>query len=76
MLEVVMSAVVLIAAGVIIAFWGVARMAPTKTTVKNFGTLSAVSLFTGFWIRILPFRLCPSIFTGASGMMIFGCFLR
>ena len=33
-------------------------------------TLALVSLFTGFRIRFLPFRLCPFIFT-ASAVLIF-----
>jgi hypothetical protein len=33
-------------------------------------TLALVSLFTGFRVRFLPFRLCPFIFT-ASAVLIF-----
>jgi hypothetical protein len=32
--------------------------------------LSAVSLFTGFRVRFLPFRLCPVIFSGCSILII------
>lgn len=35
-------------------------------------TLSAVSLFTGFRISYLPFKLCPVIFTGSSILIMIG----
>jgi hypothetical protein len=38
--------------------------------VVGLNTLSVVSLFTGFRIRFLPFRLCPVIFTGCSMLII------
>ena len=34
--------------------------------------LSVVSLFTGFRIHFLPFRLCPFIFTGSSIAILIG----
>ena len=34
--------------------------------------LSVVSLFTGFRIHFLPFRLCPFIFTGSSILILIG----
>jgi len=34
--------------------------------------LSLVSLFTGFKINFLPFKLCPFIFTGSSVLIILG----
>jgi hypothetical protein len=34
--------------------------------------LSIVSLFTGFRIKFLPFKLCPLIFTGSSIMILLG----
>jgi hypothetical protein len=37
--------------------------------------LSIVSLFTGFRIRFLPFRLCPPIFTGSSILILLGMLL-
>jgi hypothetical protein len=37
--------------------------------------LSAISLFTGFRIHSLPFRLCPFIFTGSSILILLGMFL-
>ncbi len=38
-------------------------------------TLSVVSLFTGFRINFLPFKLCPIIFTIASILIVAGSFI-
>ena len=37
--------------------------------------LSIISLFTGFKISFLPYKLCPVIFSGASVLIILGCYL-
>lgn len=37
--------------------------------------LSIVSMFTGFRVGFLPFRLCPLIFTGSSVLIILGSLL-
>ncbi len=34
--------------------------------------LSLISLFTGFRVNFLPFRLCPFIFTGSSVLIVLG----
>ena len=34
--------------------------------------LAMVSLFTGFKVRFLPFRLCPVIFTASAVLLIIG----
>ncbi len=34
--------------------------------------LSAISLFTGFKVKFLPFKLCPVIFTTASLLILVG----
>ncbi len=34
--------------------------------------LSAISLFTGFRVHYLPFKLCPVIFTAASILILVG----
>ena len=34
--------------------------------------LSMISLFTGFKVAFLPFKLCPIIFTGSSIMLLIG----
>jgi len=35
-------------------------------------TLSVISLFTGFKVNFLPFKLCPVIFTGSSILILLG----
>ena len=35
-------------------------------------TLAVVSLFTGFRVRFLPFRLCPLIFTVSALLILLG----
>jgi hypothetical protein len=37
--------------------------------------LSIISLFTGFKINFLPFRLCPIIFTGSAILIFLGMYL-
>jgi hypothetical protein len=37
--------------------------------------LSIVSLFTGFKVNFLPFKLCPVIFTTASILILLGAYL-
>jgi hypothetical protein len=37
--------------------------------------LSVVSLFTGFKVNFLPFKLCPFIFTGSSILIILGGYI-
>ena len=38
-------------------------------------TLSVISLFTGFKVNFLPFKLCPVIFTGSSILILLGILL-
>jgi hypothetical protein len=37
--------------------------------------LSVVSIFTGFRVNFLPFRMCPFIFTGGSIFILLGLLL-
>ncbi len=37
--------------------------------------LSIISLFTGFKVSFLPFKLCPVIFTGSSLLIMTGCLI-
>ena len=37
--------------------------------------LSIISLFTGFKVNFLPYRLCPIIFTGSSILILIGMYL-
>jgi hypothetical protein len=34
--------------------------------------LSVISLFTGFKVNFIPFKLCPLIFTGSSLLILWG----
>ena len=40
--------------------------------IVQLNVLSIVSLFTGFKVNFLPFKLCPIIFTGSSALIIIG----
>ncbi|MCX6555191.1 MAG: hypothetical protein NTZ12_09300 [Candidatus Aminicenantes bacterium] len=37
--------------------------------------LSLISLFTGFKVHLIPFKLCPVIFTGSSLLILLGIVL-
>ncbi len=37
--------------------------------------LSAISLFTGFKVNFLPFKLCPVIFTTSSILIVLGAYI-
>jgi len=37
--------------------------------------LSVISLFTGFRVNFIPFKLCPLIFTGSSLLLLLGIIL-
>ena len=43
--------------------------------VVGLNALSVVSLFTGFKVDFIPFKLCPVIFTGASVLILLGVLL-
>lgn len=34
--------------------------------------LTVLSLFTGFWVDFIPFKLCPFIFTASAAMLFIG----
>lgn len=41
-------------------------------TAALLNALSVISLFTGFRVNFLPYRLCPIIFTGSSLLILAG----
>lgn len=41
-------------------------------TIIMLNALSVISLFTGFKVNFLPYRLCPIIFTGSSILILVG----
>jgi hypothetical protein len=43
--------------------------------VAELNVLAVISLFTGFNINFLPFKLCPFIFTGSSVLIVLGMLL-
>jgi len=43
--------------------------------IAELNVLSIVSLFTGFKVAFLPFKLCPVIFTGSSVLILLGSLL-
>lgn len=43
--------------------------------VVNLIALTVVSLFTGFRVALLPFRLCPFIFCASAASIVFGVWL-
>ncbi len=68
-----MGAVVLIAT--IVDRTSPVAVAVSWVSVVGLNVLSVVSLFTGFHIAFLPFRLCPPIFTGSSILIVLGLLL-
>ncbi|CAG0936577.1 hypothetical protein TFLX_05458 [Thermoflexales bacterium] len=52
----------------------VARIVYWLTSVM-LNALSVISLFTGFRVNFLPYRLCPIIFTGTSILILLGMYL-
>ena len=77
-MEWIVEGVSLIFIGVLVAL--VTIVAPSASVSKAVYLLSAiglvvlalVSLFTGFKIKFLPFRLCPFIFTGSAVLIVIG----
>lgn len=41
-------------------------------SIAELNVLSVVSLFTGFKVKFVPFKLCPVIFTGSSVLILLG----
>ena len=44
-------------------------------TIIMLNALSIISLFTGFRVNFLPYRLCPIIFTGSSILILLGMYV-
>ena len=51
----------------------VARAASVASAVSLIA-MAIVSLFTGFKVKFLPFRLCPVIFTLSAGLILAGTY--
>lgn len=54
---------------------GVAASAAYAVAVATLLVLTVVSLFTGFRIAFLPFRLCPLIFAASAALIAIGAWL-
>ena len=80
-MEWIVEGVALIFIGVLVATVTVVDAASSVThavywlAVVGLNALSVVSLFTGFKVNFIPFKLCPVIFTGASILILLGALL-
>jgi hypothetical protein len=45
------------------------------TSVSGLVVLALVSLFTGFKVNFLPFKLCPFIFSASAALLLLGVLL-
>jgi hypothetical protein len=56
-----------------------ARSLPARAVywlvIAMLNALSVISLFTGFRVNFLPFKLCPFIFSGSSLLVLLGIWL-
>lgn len=72
-------ALIAVAAFVTVATLGNADTAISSAVyavaIATLVALAAVSLFTGFRIAFLPYRLCPIIFLGSAGLIAWGAWL-
>ncbi len=80
-MEWIVEGVALLALGVLVAAVtiagsdGAAASAAYAAAVATLLGLAVVSLFTGFRIAFLPFRLCPLIFTSSAVLIGLGAWL-
>ena len=80
-MEWIVEGVALIFIGALVAMVTVVDAASPVTnavywlTVIGLNALSVVSLFSGFKVNFIPFKLCPVIFTGASILILLGILL-
>ena len=81
MMEWIIEGVSLIFIGVLVVLVTYADYASTISKIVYWlsfamlNSLSAVSVFTGFKVGFLPFKLCPFIFTTSSILIIVGSYL-
>jgi hypothetical protein len=80
-MEWIVEGVSLIFVGIIVAVVTYLDHASTISTAiywiafAMLNTLSIVSLFTGFKVSVLPFKLCPVIFSTSSILILLGSIL-
>ncbi len=66
---------VLVAAVALVDPLGSVSKAVLVICVLGLLVLAAVSLFTGFKVNFLPFKLCPVIFSASAVLILVGAFL-
>ena len=80
-MEWIVEGVALLALGALVAAVTIASpgsataFAAYAVVIATLLTLAAVSLFTGFHIAFLPFRLCPLIFASSAVLIGIGAWL-
>ncbi len=81
MMEWIIEGVSLIFIGILVASLAYADYSNTISRVVYWlsfvvlNTLSVVSIFTGFKVNFLPFKLCPFIFSSSSILIILGGYI-
>jgi len=65
----------LVAAVTVIGPKSPATLAVYWLSFAMLNALSLISLFTGFKVNFVPFKLCPVIFTGSSLLILLGIIL-
>jgi hypothetical protein len=80
-MEWIVEGIALIFIGSTIAIMTLIDYTSLTSRVMYFGSagvlvvLALVSLFTGFKISFLPFKLCPVIFFTSAALILLGCFI-
>lgn len=81
-MEWVTEGVALIFVGVLVAIVTLidptssAAMAVYWVSAAFLFALATVSIFTGFKVSFLPFKLCPFIFSGSAVLILIGAYMR
>jgi hypothetical protein len=70
-----LSIAAFVAAATIIDSGSAVSLAVYAVAIGSLLVLSGVSLFTGFRVAFLPFRLCPVIFTASALLIAWGAYL-
>ncbi len=80
LMEWISEGVFLIFLGVLVLLVSAINLTSTTSRAANAAAVAAlvvlavVSLFTGYRVRFLPFRLCPLIFTASGVLVAIGTF--
>ncbi len=80
-MEWITEAVALMFVGILVALvtyidrGSVVSRAVYWTSFGALNALSGISLFTGFRNSLIPFKLCPFVFSGSSLLIVIGSYL-